>query len=382
VTLSVLVPTREPASRVAAVLGPLRPVADEVVVAVDHRVPADRLGAYQDLADRLVRFEHSGTNRGLAWLHAQCSGDWVLSLAGDEVVSHALVAALPGLCADPALRQCWFTTRWVWPDAEHWLDELPWFPDFHNRLVRNDGATWFEGRKHTGARPQGPMRYVDAPLYHLACVLEPLAAREERVRRYEAQAPGLRAHGGGALNERMYLPERFARRPPAPVPAEDRPLVATVLAAPPGAPSGPARGPVPLGLRAEIDALWAGSPLAAYRAAIAPMERDHRIAVGEQRPVFVRVRNDGTVPWPAGHDHWPEIRLSYHWLTPDGSVVVHDGVRTPFPEAIEPGRSAIVPALVSAPPEPGEHVLALDLVHEHVRWFGCETRIRMAVGSP
>jgi hypothetical protein len=384
VTLSVLVPTREPASRVAALLAPLRGVADEVVVAVDHRVPEDRLGAYEDQADRLVRFEHSGTNRGMAWLHAQCSGEWVLALAGDEVVSRELVAALPELVRERALRQCWFPTRWVWPDRAHWLDELPWWPDFHNRLVRNDGATWFEGRKHTGARPQLPMRYVEAPLYHLACVMEPPAAREERVRRYEAQAPGLRAHGGGGLNERMYLPERFARRPPAPIPDEDRPLVAAVLDAPPDAGARRPRGPVALGLRDEIDAAWAGRPLdeAAYRGKIAPMERDHRIAVGEQRPLFVRVHNDGTVTWPAGHDAWPEIRLSYHWLAPDGRVVVHDGVRTPFTEAVAPGRSAIVGAVVSAPEEPGEHVLVLDLVHEHVRWFGCETRIAMAVERP
>ena len=98
-TLSVLVPTREPASRVAALLAPLRDSADEVVVGVDHRIPVDELGGYQAIADRLVRFEHSGSDRGLAWLHAQCSGEWILLLAGDEVVSTELADALPSLCS-------------------------------------------------------------------------------------------------------------------------------------------------------------------------------------------------------------------------------------------------------------------------------------------
>ena len=44
-TLSVLVPTQDPAPRIAALLAPLREVADEFVIAVDHRVDLDRLGA-------------------------------------------------------------------------------------------------------------------------------------------------------------------------------------------------------------------------------------------------------------------------------------------------------------------------------------------------
>ena len=384
-SLSVLIPTREPARRVAAVLAPLRGVADEVVVAVDHRVPEDRLGAYEDLADRLLRFEHSGSNRGLAWLHAQCSGDRVLTLAGDEVVSRQLVEVLPALCAEADVRQHWFPTRWVWPDGVHWLDELPWWPDFHNRLVRNDSSLWFEGRKHTGARPRTPMRYVEAPLYHLALVMDTLDQREERAQRYEAQRPGLVAHGGGALNDRMYLPERFARRTPAEIPVADQARVTAALEAGESDSARPAARPVLFAGRDEIDAQWDGRDLEpeAYRASIEVFERDHRIAFGEQRPVFVRVRNEGTAHWPGGADLPPEIRVSYHWRDPAGNMVVHEGSRSSFPSAVAPGETAVLPALVSAPGTPGDHVLVFDLVHEHVRWFGCESAILMTVeGGP
>jgi hypothetical protein len=306
----------------------------------------------------------------------------VLLLAGDEVPSAALAAALPGLCAEPSLRQVWLPTRWVWPDRAHWLDALPWYPDVHNRLLRNDDDLWFEGRLHSYARPRLPMRYVESPLYHLVCLMEDAHAREERARRYEERRPGLRAHGGGSLNERMYLPERFARRPPAPIPEEDLAAIAAVLDAgddPPAA--APPRGPIPVGRRAEIDALWAGRELepGAYRAKIAPMERDHRIVAGEERPVLVRVRNEGTVAWPSGSDRPPDVRLSYHWRDAGGATVVHDGVRTHFPEAVAPGAETILPAVVAAPARAGEYLLVLDLVHEHVRWFGCETALPMTV---
>ena len=53
-TLSVLLGTHQPAPVAAAILAPLREVADEIVLAVDRRVDPDALGAYEDLADRLL----------------------------------------------------------------------------------------------------------------------------------------------------------------------------------------------------------------------------------------------------------------------------------------------------------------------------------------
>ena len=94
-TLSVLLGIHQPAPVAAAILAPLREVADEIVLAVDQRVDPGVLGAYEALADRLLRVEYCGSV-ALAWKHRQCSGDWVLRLDADEVPSAALVAALPG----------------------------------------------------------------------------------------------------------------------------------------------------------------------------------------------------------------------------------------------------------------------------------------------
>jgi hypothetical protein len=382
-TLSVLVPTNDPAPRIAALLAPLRAVADEIVIAVDRRVDLDRLGAYEQIADRLLRFEYTGDDLAPGWLHRRCAGEWVLTLAGDEVPSAALVAALPELCADREIRQYWLPVRWVWPDLEHWLDELPWAPDFHNRLLRNDDHVWFDGRVHGGAWPLLPARYVEAPIYHLDGVLLSEAERAAKAARYAARRPDLVAPGGGELNERYYLPERHARLPLAEVPPQDRQRLAAVVDAPPGGATGPARGAVAVGLRPDFEAYRAGAALSEedYRAAIRLVERDHRMLAGETRNVFVAVRNLGSATWPGGTGLPPEVRMSYHWRDADGELLVHDGHRSPFPAAVAPGEECIVPAAVTAPAVGGRHELGLDVVHEHVRWFGCETRVAIDVWS-
>ncbi|MEZ4384089.1 MAG: sulfatase-like hydrolase/transferase [Nannocystaceae bacterium] len=89
-------------------------------------------------------------------------------------------------------------------------------------------------------------------------------------------------------------------------------------------------------------------------------------AVGEVE-VEVTVRNTGAATWAAdGAD-----RLSYHWLAADGATLVErEGLRTPLPRAVAPGEAVTVPIVVRGPGEGGDFVLAIDMVREHVAWFG------------
>ncbi len=171
-SLAVCCATSDPGPRVAAVLGQLRPVADEIVVAVDHRLDPERLGQFAAVADRLLRFEFGGyVERSLPWLHAQCDADWILHIDGDEVASPELISLLPDLILARDVVQYFVGMRWLFPDDSHWIDKRPWF-FYTNRLVRNDPATmWIPGIAHLPAAPVGPSRYVEAPLYHLTCLL-------------------------------------------------------------------------------------------------------------------------------------------------------------------------------------------------------------------
>jgi hypothetical protein len=362
-TLSVLCATHDPAPRVAALLRPLREVADEVVVAADSRVAPETLAGYAAAADRVLRFEYTAPNRALAWLHEQCRGDWVLCVAGDEVASRELLDELPRLIGTRRALQYWLPVRWLHPDAAHWLREPPWFPDFHNRLVRNDATLRFTGLAHTHASPVLPARWIDASIYHLDLIVKSEADRARKAAAKESAHPGLTAPGGRPLNEAYYLPERGGPRRLAPVPEGDRAMIETVLAAR-DAPSAESVD-APLVTAVEMDLVWAGRTLGegAYRARLELVEDELRMAPGEHRAVHVRIRNEGDERLAWGLDLPPLVRIGYR-------LGGQEGPRAPLPSELAPGESLIAPVPVVAPRDPGAHRLEIDLVHEEVRWFG------------
>jgi hypothetical protein len=379
--LSIACYTNDPAYRVVAALKPLRAVADEIVIAVDSRVDPALLGEYVAATDRVIRFEFNGANRCKAWLHTQCAGDWVLLLDGDELVSTQLLDHLPELIASRDVLQYQLPRRWLYPDARHWLNELPWWPDYQNRLVRNDGTLWFPGTKRTGAANAYPCRYLEWPIYHLSFLALSLDERIARAIRYEAEDPGRTAPGGGPFNEAYYLPERYARLEPVRVDARDQEAIDNVLSARPA--RSRANYSARLADTAEIDRYYNGRvPNSdAYRAAITLIERDHHMFPGELRHIHVRVANLGSERWPAGAEQSPLIRAAYHWKRDDGRVYLYDGIRSQLPCRLDPGCSTVVAVLVQAPEEPGDFVLEIDLVHEHVRWFECPVRIEMRIAA-
>jgi hypothetical protein len=105
------------------------------------------------------------------------------------------------------------------------------------------------------------------------------------------------------------------------------------------------------------------------------------MAPAERRPVYVRVRNLGTVAWPWGWEQEPPIRVSYHWRNIDGTMHTFEGLRTPLTARLAPGDEQIVPVWVDAPREPGRYLLEFDLVHEHVRWFENPSTVEMHIGE-
>ena len=379
--LSVCCVTADPPERVAYVLNLFRDVADEIVVAVDSSVDPASLTAFAGLTSRIYRFDfRPPVDRPRAWLAAQSRGEWILWIDGDEVPSPALVHQLPDLVAARDVFQYWIPRRWLFPDLDHWLEESPWWPDFQIRLVRNDPAMTCYGGTHDPIEWAMPRRLLDTPLYHLSPLVSTIAERRDKCRRYDADRPGMISPAGGPFNEILQIPERYASLRPVPVPAGDRRWIAESLEA--------GRSPSTNGKRevdlppvdaAEIDAL---SPVRdfdeeAYRARIVVLERDTRCAPGVTRYFLVRVENLGNATWPWGSQR-PWVRMSYHWRGTDGSVLL-EGRRTHLPATVRPGESALVWVEVAPPAEPGRYVLDLDLVHELVRWFGCSTRLEVAV---
>ena len=95
--------------------------------------------------------------------------------------------------------------------------------------------------------------------------------------------------------------------------------------------------------------------------------------------VRLRLRNVGAATWSeATGDH-----LSYHWLTPSGTVVA-DGLRTAFAAPVAPGEEVEVEARLLGPADAGPWVVEWGMVREQVRWYGPplsgeELRLRVSV---
>jgi len=380
-SLSVCCITRGPTQRVAAQLQPLRELASEIVIAVDDRVDTRLLVPLAELADDLVLYPYlDPVDRPVGWVHSLCTQDWILWLDDDELPGTELLRELPKLLAAAEETHYWLPRRWLYGSPRTYLAGAPWEPDLQLRLVQNDPRLlWFPGVTHRPIEAVGPHRFLPWPILHSDLLLNPLEARRQKARRYETVAPGRRL-AGLPMNLALYLPELRDELDVRPLPPEDAALVDAALATT----DWPEPADTPSfrhASREEVDAHWHGREPdeALYRAELELVDRLATLALREERGIRLRVRNRGTRLWPWDRLGVPEVRVSYRWWTPAGELEVGDGLRTPFPHAVPPGEQAIVLVDVAAPPRPGLWVLELDLVHEHVRWFGCSLRIPVEV---
>jgi hypothetical protein len=116
-----------------------------------------------------------------------------------------------------------------------------------------------------------------------------------------------------------------------------------------------------------------GSPLpdSGYKAAITMVSpAPPTMRAGETATVKAKVKNMGTVAWPAlvpGGKY--RVTLGNHWLDKNGKTVVGDDGRADLPHDLKPGEQIELTLAINAPKAAGDYILELDMVHEALTWF-------------
>jgi hypothetical protein len=358
----------------------LRPRAAQIVVAVDSRADPEEVAMYGTLADDLFRFEFEGfVERFLSWLHARCTGEWILRLDGDEVVGESLLAELDGLVAARDVAQYWLQRHHLYPDHAHWLREWPWWPDLPVRLYRNDPLLWTPGICHTSVTERFPARLVHDPcLYHVEAIVLSAEERAEKLSRYLALDTALIVGHSEEFQTRQKFPERYPGLATAAVPDRDAARIADALES--RALDAPPRY-AGLATRAEIDGFWPERTLDedSYRGAVRVLDPPETLRPGQRACLRLAVRNDGPELWPGGPERRPLVRVGQRWLDGNGSPSAEPEGRGDLPAPLQPGMESIVPIEIAVPAAPGRYLLELDLVHEFVRWFDRPTRVSVSV---
>ncbi|MDP2709617.1 MAG: hypothetical protein Q8O56_00240 [Solirubrobacteraceae bacterium] len=391
--LSLCVMSPGPPERTRALLRLCRDAVDEIVLVVDAAGDHATIEACADVVDQCHLVDCSSIITALGWMLHRCRGDWILRLDDDEVPSADLLAALPALIAERFPTNIALRRRWLYPDAGTYVATRPWLPDHQVRLIRNVPGIWsFPDHGHGALEVLGERQFRPEAIYHADALLRDVATRRAKRARMGALQPDLMA-GDLPVND-LYVPEEHDVEL-APVPADDAALIARVLrpvASPPGANAlQRARARVPARSRHPVPAVVAGDDLArltrsravlagAYAARLRIDEPLGRLVAGRVRELEVVVENLGDEWWTPG-DQPPWIRLGWRWLDPATGAVSAPEDRALFTETVLPGRATRVIARLVAPAAPGRHVLELDVVHEHVRWFGCAARTELEVLS-
>lgn len=134
----------------------------------------------------------------------------------------------------------------------------------------------------------------------------------------------------------------------------------------PGSKSATVRGDVPAAL-----------PDNAFKAVIAVIDPPARLRAGEKQTIQVKVKNGSDVLWyargarvntAASNEFY--LAVGNRWFDAAGEKLVTDmDGRLGLARDLKPGEETEVPLLVTAPKDPGDYTLEIDLVQEQVAWF-------------
>ncbi len=113
-----------------------------------------------------------------------------------------------------------------------------------------------------------------------------------------------------------------------------------------------------------------GLPPEGYRARLELINSRTSLKPGETQTFFFRVENQSSVPWPSLGQAGDQYRvvLSGRWLSSSREKAV-ESWQAFLPYDLTPGESTVFALTLSAPLQPGDHTLEVDLIQEGVTRF-------------
>jgi len=114
-----------------------------------------------------------------------------------------------------------------------------------------------------------------------------------------------------------------------------------------------------------------------FKAAITLVDAPTKLKAGQKQTIKVRAKNASDVMWYARGAEFNSssdtkfiLAAGNRWLKgADESLITEMDGRIGLDRDLKPGEETEVPLLITAPKEPGEYILEVDLVQEQVAWF-------------
>jgi hypothetical protein len=116
----------------------------------------------------------------------------------------------------------------------------------------------------------------------------------------------------------------------------------------------------------------AAFPANVYRAELSTLNQPTVMKAGAREVIHLKVKNVGRGVWPSrvAKGWFGIVTAGDRWLAADGRRVVNElDSRIALPHDLKPGEILELVLPVTAPLEPGQYIVEIDMVHEGVTWF-------------
>jgi glycosyltransferase involved in cell wall biosynthesis len=165
-TLSVCIISGAEAHRIGACIGSVEKLASEIIVVVDERAADDTAEVAKSRGARAFTESWKGHIAQKNSAAEKASGDWILSLDADEVLSEQLCNEIADLLRSNPVTFSAYSFPRCSKYLGRWIRHGDWYPDRQTRLWRKGAARWGGIDPHDKLMIEGDVGQLNGDLWH------------------------------------------------------------------------------------------------------------------------------------------------------------------------------------------------------------------------